>query len=109
MIDLPIVQTGPHFQFSTELEGVAFTFEFRWNDREEAWFLTLGDGEGNPIAAGVRVVVNYPLFSRFRDPRLPTGFLIAVDTEATERDPGFEDLGRRVVLTYATAAELAAA
>lgn len=107
MIDLPIIQEGPHFRFVTELEGLAYSFEFRWNDREEAWFLTVGDGEGNPLAAGVRVVVNFPLLNRFRNPALPPGFLIAVDTEATERDPGFEDLGRRVVLTYATAAELA--
>lgn len=108
-LDLPIVQEGPHFRFVTELDGVAYSFEFRWNDREEAWFVTVGDGEGTPIAASVRVVVNWPLLARFADPRLPTGVLLALDTEARDREAGYEDLGRRVLVTYFSAAELAAA
>lgn len=109
MIDLPITQEGPHFSFVSDLEGVAYTFEFRWNDRESGWFLTLGDGEGVPIVAGVRVVVNYPLLSRFTDARLPTGFLFAFDSNGLDEDPAFEDLGRRTILTYGTRAEVEAA
>lgn len=106
-VQLPIRQEGPHFRFVTELDGVAFSFEFRWNDRESAWFMTIGDGEGTPIVAGVRVISSFPLLTRFTDERLPAGFLYAIDSQARDADPDFEGLGRRVQLVYFTRAELA--
>lgn len=103
---LPVRQEGPHFRFFSELEGVSYSFEFRWNEREEAWFLTLGDGEGVPLVAGLRVVVDFDLLSYARGERVPSGYLFALDTQGEHIDPGFEDLGRRVQMHYFTADEL---
>lgn len=107
MIDLPIIPQGSWFQFSTELDGVTFGFEFRWNERLQLWFCTLRDGEGNALVSG-RAVVLGPLFRKFRAnagvPQL--GDVYALDTNGTSIDAGLGDLGSRVVLTYATDVEL---
>ena len=110
MKDLPVKKDGSWFTFSTELDGVTFGFELRWNERDEAWFVTLRDGEGNAIVSGRKVVLG-ALFSAFRACAavMQAGDVYAIDlseTEAGQRDPGFDDIGTRVVLTYASDAEV---
>lgn len=107
IVDLPIRQEGAHFGFSCELGGVTYGFVFRWNDRVEQWRLDVLDGAGDRIVSGVPVVVGVPLLQRFRDPRLPPGLLTAIDTDGGLVDPGFADLGRRVVVSYADLEDLA--
>lgn len=106
---LPIDQTGSWFQFQTELDGVTYGFEFRWNEREGFWFCTMRDGEGNAIVSGRKVVLG-PLFAKYRsrEPVWPAADVYALDTGAGDVDAGYADLGRRVLLIYATDAEIIA-
>lgn len=108
IVDLPITQDGSWFQFSIELDQVSYGFEFRWNEREGCWYLTLRDGEGNALVSSRKVVIG-PLFRNFRGTAgvMQTGDVYVVDTSGTGLDAGLEDLGRRVVLTYASDSELA--
>lgn len=106
-VQLQIKREGAHFRFVSELGGVSYSFELRWNHREAAWFLTLGDGEGLPIVAGIRVVTAYSLLSRFTDERLPPGLLFAIDTAGGDVDPGLDDLGHRVQIVYFEPGEVA--
>lgn len=107
IVDLPIKPEGAHFGLTLELDGRTYGLSFRWNDRLEQWCLDVFDGDGGRLVSGVRVVVGVPLLQRFRDPRLPQGLLAAVDTDGGNLDPGFADLGRRVVLSYAPLEDLA--
>lgn len=107
MIELPVVQDGSWFQFSIELDQVTYGFEFRWNEREGCWYCTLRDGEGNALVSGRKVVLG----SMFRASRGTEGVMQAadvyvLDANDTDLDPGLEDLGKRVVLVYATDAEM---
>lgn len=97
---LPANSDAPYYDFDVDLEGSSYTFEFYWNARSAAWFLTVYDATGDAIVAGRRVVLGVPLFGRSVDTRLPPGFLIAIDTGTTEEDPGRNDLGTRVVIVY---------
>lgn len=101
-VDLPIDTQGTAwFAFSCELVGVTYGFTFRWNDREGAWFLDLTDGEGNPIGSGIKIVVSLDLLGPFHsDPRCPVGALVAFDTTGQDLDPGFADLGDRVLVMF---------
>lgn len=105
-VRLPIDQVSARFRFSVELEGVGYTFTFRWNNRDLAWFLDVGDGVGTPILTGLKVVINCLLLGRATSPLLPTGDFIAFDTEGRDEDAAFEDLGRRVQVSYFTREEL---
>lgn len=99
----------PHYDFTIDLDGVTFGFEFRWNDRDGAWYFSIADVNGSPLLSGRRVVLGIPLLSRFRDPRLPAGELTAIDTLGTDAPPGITELGARVRLLYFPASEIPAA
>ena len=92
----------------TQIEGVEYVMHFYWSTREDCWYLDITDQEGDEIAMGVRLVVNWPLLRRFVDPRLPTGALVAVDMTGTGTDiEASTDLGTRVLLFYITADDAA--
>lgn len=102
-LELPVLATSAHFRFTTELEGVSYGFEFRWNHRAEQWKMSVFDGDGMALVQGIGVVLGFGLLSGYRGyGSLPPGDIIAHDTEGKNTDPGFADLGRRVILVYRT-------
>ena len=107
---IAIEQESPYFRLTTELDGISYSLSFRWNGRAGQWVLDLGDGDGNVIKAGIRCVLGVPLLYQYQgQPGVPAGFLVFVDTTNANRDMEYADLGRRVVLTYVPAADMAAA
>lgn len=100
---LPLLaDTGatPHYTFSCELDGVTYSFDFAWNDRDGSWFMQIGDSEENLLHGSMRVVLGQVFAGRDTDPSLPPGMLIAKDTSGANLDPGLEDLGSRVEIWY---------
>ena len=108
IVQLPINgEKSPFFSFSTELDGVSYGFEFRWNTRAEQWLMSLFDGAGQPVAIGLRVVVNIPLLFRYRAlAGTPNGELVAIDTSGKNKDPSFGDFGISIVVRYLSASEI---
>lgn len=108
MLLIKIAQDSPYFKFTTELDGVSYTLSFRWNRRAAQWVLDFGDGDGAVIKVGIRCVVNVLLLARNGGQLgLPPGYLLFYDTAGAGRDMEYSDLGRRVVLVYLSASELA--
>ena len=105
-LTIPCRPSVPHYQAQVALEGRTYTLTFRWNAREEAWFLSIGDAAGNIVLANRKVVLSFPLTSRFRLPGLPPGEFVAVDTTGRGQEAGLSDLGERVQLLYVEAASL---
>jgi hypothetical protein len=105
---LPITPDGSWTQVSTELSGVTYGFEFLWNEREGCWYCNLRDGQGALIVTGRKVVLG-ALFRQYRGfvGVMQDSDVYVLDTDKAQRDPGYEDLGRRVILLHATDAELA--
>jgi hypothetical protein len=97
-----------HFELQTELDGQSYGFEFRYNERAAQWFFNVKTSEGETILSGVPLVVDFLLFGRFKDTRLPPGALMALDTMGQAKDPGPDDLGSRVVVVYYSPSEFAA-
>jgi hypothetical protein len=103
---IPTRSDLPFFDLQTELEGVTYTLQFRWNVRASRWFLDVLDAEGAKVlVASVKLVADYPL-AIYRSDRQPRGCFFAADTGGGGVDPGINDLGKRVQLYYLTAAEL---
>ena len=103
------LRTGvPSFRQRTSLDGVTFEFEFRWNERESAWYVSVTDADGVPLRGGVRMALNTPLLRSVADARRPGGELYLIDLDGTGVEAALGDLGVRAVLTYVTAAESAA-
>jgi hypothetical protein len=103
---LPLRDDVPHFGFTTELDGVTFGLEFRWNGRDSAWYFNLTDADGAMLLAGLRVVVRHLYLGRFRYLGLPAGELEFIDTTDADEEAGLGDLGSRVLLVYTPSGEL---
>lgn len=108
MLRLPAYPGRSHYSYRVTLEGAAFRFRWQWNRRTSGWYVSLYDAADNPLATGVRVVCNYPLFSELKgEERLPAGLIVAVPLTLDDSDPGFDDLGGRVRVLYMEAADMA--
>ncbi len=112
VIVLPCRTDLPSYTFEIDLEGRTFGFSFRWNDRAAAWefgvYLPGAYDDDHRLLAGRAVVPDLPLLARFRDPRLPAGEIVAVDTTGTGAPPGLDELGGRVKLLYFDLADIPA-
>ncbi len=97
-IDMP--QDSPQFVQQTQLDGETYTFRFHWNEREEAWYLQIGDVDDVPIISSRKLVANWPLLMRVTDSRRPPGELYLVDPTGSDTDPGLKELSNRVELLY---------
>lgn len=110
MLELPTRFDGQaRYDFEMDCDEVTFKFDFEWNDRDDGWYFSIADVNGVALLSGRRVVLNYPLTNIYRDPRLPAGAFIAIDTSGTDTEPGLLDLGDRVKLLYVPLEEARAA
>lgn len=97
----------PFYTVTTTLEGRAYVFDFRYNQREAAWYFSVSLEDGTELIGGVKVICGRNLLRRAADVRLPPGILAAVPNSADNSTPGLLELGagRRVTLVYMTADE----
>jgi hypothetical protein len=104
---IPTSTTEARYKQLVSIDGVDYTLQFDWNQREGKWYLRVLIND-EILVSGVKIVVNYSLLDKFKDTRMPSGILMALDSIGEDDDPGLTDLGNRVKLTYITSDELAA-
>lgn len=100
----------------TAMDGRDYILRFVFNQRLGRWFMDLSDQDGVSIAAGLRLVTNFPIIRHLTDERRPPGELYVIDLsgggETTDelvtiaRDAGLTELGARFELVYFDAEEL---
>lgn len=106
-LQLPIRTEPPSYIMTLELEGLFYDFSFRFNARDNYWFLSI-DFNSVRVLSGIKVVNSINLLSQFDymkvDSRLPPGTILVNDLKGFQRDPGREDFGDEVVMLYLEAA-----
>lgn len=107
-VKLPAQGGAVPYRFQTDLEAVLYTFQFRWNARDNHWYMDVYQ-TGTAILVGIKVTNSDDLLSQFGhmqvDGRLPPGTFEVFDTdEALRRDPDQTTFGDTVVLLYNEAA-----
>lgn len=80
-------------------DGTEYELRLLWNERDEHWYMTLSDTEGNAIATG-RKLVSGPWAERDTLDTMPPGQLWVQPTEGSDDDPRLRDLNVRVYLMY---------
>jgi hypothetical protein len=100
----------PFYTLTVTLDGSDYLFDFRYNQRADAWYFDFGLTDGTILLRGIKVVCNRSLLGRFADARLPPGTLIAFSSTTSNAQPGLLEIGegKRVQLQYWDAAEVAA-
>jgi len=100
-LDLTPDADGAPFQLLTELDGVSIYMQFRWNDRDQSWILSLSSESGELLVGCIRLVNNWDLLASHRsDPRIPPGSLFAWAQTDSDVDAGKGELGGRVGVYY---------
>jgi hypothetical protein len=89
---------GAAWQQSVVLSGRVYRMAARWNEIAEAWFLDLSDGDGIPLANGLKMTGGAMITARLADPRLPPGYFAVVFPGGDT--PGRDDMQGRARLTY---------
>lgn len=99
----------PFYTQVTDLDGTDYILEFRYSQREDAWYFSVSLNDETRLVSGVKIVCDVNLLGRFSDTRLPPGILMAIANEQDDNVPGMGELGigKRVTLTYLDASELA--
>lgn len=86
-----------------ELEEVTYELTFRWNVRDEHWYMDLATG-GVTQFHGVKIVHSEDLLATVDYRSVPPGRLIVSDVTGAQRDPDVETFGNEVRLLYEEAA-----
>jgi hypothetical protein len=103
---IPTSNVDPFYSQITDLDGTDYVLTFEWNNRDQAWYLSIADINGDPIVTSLRLVPEWRLLRRVIDERRPQGELFLHDESGAGLPPGFEDLGTRCTLFYVPAADL---
>ncbi len=110
ILEIPLTPDTPDFRQVASLDGAAFVLDFSFSARTNSWYVSVlqqrEDAEPTPIAEGVRLAVNYPVLAGIVFDGRPRGELLPVDLTGQGLDPGYEDLGTRVLLYYYDAEEM---
>lgn len=101
---IPVSPSESDQQITTTLDGITYVLRVRWNTRDAAWYLDARERDGTAIAFGVKLVVGILLGQAVSHP-LFMGGMFVWDLSGEDRDPGFNDLGSRVLLVSLTASD----
>lgn len=106
---LPIRSALSSYSFRCLLADVEYSFLFRWNRIESAWFFNILDSANLPIAYGLKLVCGAYIGRAYTHVLFRSGIFVARPTGKDRRDARFDDAGTRVQLWYFTNAEVVAA
>ena len=104
---IPINPSLKNFEFFVTLDGDLYLLSFSWNVRDQAFYVSLGDSQGEPIAQGIKVVEDTFLFQYVFDSRKFPGDIMAFDSENFASPPKLGELGDSYKLIYFDQVELA--
>lgn len=89
----------PRYETNPTLSGTTLRFRFDWSGREDRWYLSIFDADGEPIRTGIKCMTNRDVLEGVKHANRPPGRLAFGDANNSE-PAGFAELGRRVRLFY---------
>lgn len=107
ILSIPLEVGTPFWSQETTLEGITYRLSFRYNQREGAFYLSIGDAHdpsGVDLVSSIKIITNKELTHRFASvvSPWPPGGIMAVSMTPDDSIAGLGDLGTRVVLVYLT-------
>jgi hypothetical protein len=100
IFSVPVEPKNPNQRLFTSFEGTSYIIDFRWNERDEAWYMDIFTETEDELARGVKVALGAVILRKYSDDRFPPGKFFAADLENTHREAGLDDFGARVRLYY---------
>ncbi len=76
-VEIPISSDAPYFSQENQLFSHTYTLEFECIERGQFWVIHLDDEVEQPIALGIKLMVDWPLFVHRRGELVTEFFLLA--------------------------------
>lgn len=105
MIALPFTTGLDSFTEIVDLDGQSWILRFDWNNRAEAWYLTISTIEEVEVVGGIKIVLGMELLKATGRENIPPGALYANAITPVDR-VGKNDIPAAVELIYIPEAEL---
>jgi len=97
---MPARNDVPWYTFQITLSGSIFNLIFRFNTRNNRWFMDINDAVGNPVLLGVPLLVDTNLFGQYTSLNLPDGIMFPTDDTGTGIQPTLYSFGTECTLWY---------
>ena len=89
------------------LDGQRYRFDFRYNKRDDSWYMSLFDANDDPLVLGIALALGLDLLFPYRYKAVPPGPLFVEDLSRTDTECGLDGFDSRCVLLYNTQNEAA--
>ncbi len=103
IIRLPVRVRDKAYEFRVELEGNFYDLSFRFNARDDHWYMDVSFDDVVQLV-GVKVVHSARLLERYIykkvGNKIPPGVMAVLDVTGADRDPDQTTFGDDVVLLY---------
>lgn len=101
------VPSNPHTTYNVSLEGVKYFFTYRWNVRQEIWYLDVFTSNRIPIVIGAALLEATDLLRRVTS-YSPKGLLTIIKNSETTAKPNRFNIGvgKDYELIYFTESEV---
>lgn len=98
-----------YYSQQVTLNGEVFKLEFKYNIRQDFWTIDISRRDGTPLVQGRKVVVDFPLFTRFGYKQdMPLGEFFLNDSEGTTQEATRQTFLEQYLLTFFTDEEILA-
>lgn len=77
IVEIPIASSAPHFVQDNEVFDTTFHFEFEWIERQGLWMLHVADGSDQPLANGITLQSDWPIYTHHEADKAFTFMLLA--------------------------------
>lgn len=100
ILTIPTSTTLANYRFTIELDGAVYGLALFFNSRDERWYYDLFDETGTLLRAGLKAATGWPSLRLDKSRNRPPGDIFAIDPTSLDTEPGLNDLGDSVTLTY---------
>jgi len=97
---VPTTADSPTYDQVSDLGRRLYRLGFRYNARDGSWYLSVATQGGTALAEGRKLRIDWDTLRQFSDARLPDGVLSLPDADGSRVEPGRDDLGSRLHLTF---------
>lgn len=104
--EIPVKPSIGHQEFTTTLASVPYLFQFRWNARDEAWYMNVREVDLTPIVLGAKIVLGCFIGRRSQHVLFRRGVIVAHDITYQHQEAGYDDIGKRVIVKYIPALDI---
>jgi hypothetical protein len=100
IVKIPFTTDFPWWDQEVVIDNNTYTLEFKYNERNDYWSMSIYDRLQTLIIAGIRLTVGINLIARYALPEAPQGELLLVNIDKSYIRADSQAIGKQSLLFY---------